>query len=1314
MEQTMAMRAPHQGGDKPRWPLTTAQAGIWFAQQKYPESPACNTGEYWLLEGALAPHHFIRAVRQTFDEIPGLHCAFVATGEGPFMEANPACWQMAERDLRRESDPLAAAQVEMETLLATPFNLAEGLLFATTLYRLADRQWAWFIAVHHIAIDGFGLRLICQRVALWYEELCRGGLPAPCGYATQTELLAEEADYQASPRAARDLDFFVQQLAGVESPASLSRRPVQGPGYIHRLEQRLAGRLWQALVARAGCSSCHPYSLLLAAVASYVHRMSGAGEVVLGLPLMGRLGSQAADTPCMKVNVLPLHIEVTGASRVGELLAQVERQFAALRRHQGCRQEHLQQRQPGQPLFGPQVNLMPFTRTLTFGEVRGEVRVLAAGPVEECAFYFAEEAGDVTLTLEAHQGRFSHQESERHLARLVAYLEAWSNAGDDIEAVRLPLLLACEQAELARWNETSHPLPSTTLSALLGEGLAAANPAAIALECCEERWSVAELRQRTRQLASYLVGRGIGPGCRVAVVIPRSPELILAQQAIMAVGAVYVPVDPDYPAERIGYILASSEPALLLTCRALAMSMAPDIPAVCLDAPEVAKTLAAVAPCTLPAPKPEDTAYIIYTSGSTGRPKGVVVSHAAIVNRLLWMQHMYPIGPADRVLQKTPAGFDVSIWEFFWPVMTGARLVLAKPGGHKDPAYLAALIEQAGITTLHFVPSMLQIFVGQAEPKRCRTLRQVFCSGEALPADLVQRWYGAFAAPLHNLYGPTEAAVDVTWYPCRADEEVTSVPIGYPVWNTCIHILDPWLQPVPPGVAGELWIGGVQVAEGYFGQPELTAERFIANPFGAGRLYRSGDLAAWREDGSIEYLGRLDFQVKIRGQRIELEEIELVLLQHPSVAQAVVLAPEFAQGDRRLAAYVVAADEGELTLAELTPALSAALPDYMVPGLLVTLAELPLTPNGKLDRKALPLPDLATAVGQQLPRTLLEERLCRLFAEVLGLVRVGAGDNFFALGGHSLLAAQLVVRIEEALGQTLSLACLFETPSPAQLARRLGDEREEMPMLLPLRGRREEAGLSGPTLFCVHPAGGLGWCYASLVAHLPTSMAVYALQARALCQPDAPLPATFDELALDYVTELRRHQSEGPYWLLGWSIGGMLVHRMAAMLQEQGQEVAMVLLLDAYPCHQWHTQPLPDEQHMLDALLRMGGIAVSDAALGSLTREEVVARLGEEGSALAMLDEQVVSAMIGLIDHNNRLIRQPVDYCYHGEVIFIEALGSRQPWLDGRGWETLTRGTIHYQHFPCLHQEMVHPDWLAKIGELVCKRLQAAEREVQS
>ncbi|MGL6405883.1 amino acid adenylation domain-containing protein [Aeromonas veronii] len=410
---------------------------------------------------------------------------------------------------------------------------------------------------------------------------------------------------------------------------------------------------------------------------------------------------------------------------------------------------------------------------------------------------------------------------------------------------------------------------------------------------------MAELRQRTRQLACYLAGRGVGPGCRVAVVIPRSPELILAQQAIMAVGAVYVPVDPDYPAERIGYILASSDPALVLTSHTLQMPLDVAAPLVCLDAPGVAEQLAAVelattAPCELPAPGPEDAAYIIYTSGSTGRPKGVVVSHGAIVNRLLWMQHMYPIGPADRVLQKTPAGFDVSIWEFFWPFMTGARLVLAKPGGHKDPAYLAELIEQAGITTLHFVPSMLQIFVAQAEPARCHALRQVFCSGEALPADLVQRWNGTFSAPLHNLYGPTEAAVDVTWYPCRADEAVTSVPIGYPVWNTSIHILDPCLQPVPPGVAGELWIGGVQVADGYFGQPELTAERFIANPFGAGRLYRSGDLAAWREGGAIEYLGRLDFQVKIRGQRIELEEIEQVLLRHPRVAQAVVLAPEFA------------------------------------------------------------------------------------------------------------------------------------------------------------------------------------------------------------------------------------------------------------------------------------------------------------------------------------------------------------------------------------------------------------------------------------
>ncbi|MEH8264148.1 amino acid adenylation domain-containing protein [Aeromonas veronii] len=1314
MEQTMAMRATQQRGEQPRWPLTTAQAGIWFAQQKYPQSPACNTGEYWLLEGALAPHHFARAVRQTIDEIPGLHCAFVATADGPQMVANPACWQLAERDLRSEADPLAAAQVEMRAQLAVPFNLAGGPLFATTLYRLGEGRWAWFIAVHHIAIDGFGLSLLCQRVANWYEALCVGEQPAPCHYATQQELLAEEVAYQDSPRAARDRDFFVQQLAGVENPASLSRRPAQGPGPTYRLEQRLAGRQWQALVARASRSACHPYSLLLAAVANYVQRMSGAGEVVLGIPLMGRLGSAAADTPCMKVNVVPLRIELSGTSRVGELLAQVERQFAALRRHQGCRQEWLQQRQPGQPLFGPQVNLMPFARTLSVGEghnqVRGEVQVLAAGPVEECAFYFAEEAGATTLTLEVHQGRFSQQESERHLARLVAYLAAWSEAGDEALAVRLPLLLPCEQAELARWNQTDHPLPTTTLSALLAEGLAAADQSAIALECGAERWSVAELRQRTRQLASYLAGRGVGPGCRVAVVIPRAPELIFAQQAIMAVGAVYVPVDPDYPAERIGYILASSDPALVLTSHTLQMPLDVAAPLVCLDAPGVTEQLAAVelattAPCELPAPKPEDAAYIIYTSGSTGRPKGVVVSHGAIVNRLLWMQHMYPIGPADRVLQKTPAGFDVSIWEFFWPFMTGARLVLAKPGGHKDPAYLAELIELAGITTLHFVPSMLQIFVTQAEPARCRALRQVFCSGEALPADLVLRWYGAFSTPLHNLYGPTEAAVDVTWYPCRADEAVTSVPIGYPVWNTSIHILDPWLQPVPPGVAGELWIGGVQVAEGYFGQPDLTAERFIANPFGAGRLYRSGDLAAWREDGAIEYLGRLDFQVKIRGQRIELEEIEQVLLRHPRVAQAVVLAPEFAPGDRRLVAYVVAADSTELTLAELAPALGAALPDYMVPGLLVTLAELPLTPNGKLDRKGLPLPDMASAVGQSLPKTLLEERLCRLFAEILGLARVGADDNFFALGGHSLLAAQLVVRIEESTGQALTLASLFEAPSPAQLARRLGGEREAMPMLLPLRAPGAQSGTSGPTLFCVHPAGGLGWCYAPLVPHLPGDMAVYALQARAICQPDAPLPASFDELALDYVTELRRQQSEGPYWLLGWSLGGMLVHRMAAMLQEQGQEVAMVLLLDAYPCLQWQTQPLPDEQRMLDALLRMGGIAVADEALDSLTRDAVVARLGAEGSALAMLDEQVVSAMIELVGHNNRLIRQPVDYCYHGEVIFIEASASRQPWLDGRGWESLTKGEIRYERFPCLHQEMVHPDWLAKIGALIGERV---------
>ncbi|HYR12181.1 MAG TPA: amino acid adenylation domain-containing protein, partial [Longimicrobium sp.] len=515
---------------------------------------------------------------------------------------------------------------------------------------------------------------------------------------------------------------------------------------------------------------------------------------------------------------------------------------------------------------------------------------------------------------------------------------------------------------------------------------------------------------------------------------------VVSLLAVLKAGGAYVPLDPGLPAERLAYMLEDSGVAVLLTqARLRGILPACDVPVLDVDA---AWDLVAGESAENPAPvvTPSNVAYVIYTSGSTGRPKGVMNQHRGVVNRLVWMQAQFGIGADDVVLQKTPFSFDVSVWEFFWPLQQGARLVMARPDGHRDPLYLQEVIERRGVTTLHFVPSMLQPFVEAVEAGRCASLRNVVCSGEALPPALVRRFYDRFAGPvvLTNLYGPTEAAVDVSCWTCPRDEAADMVPIGRPVWNTQLYVLDASLNPVPVGVPGELYIGGVQVARGYQGRAAMTAERFVPDPFsvrGGARLYRTGDRARWRADGAIEYLGRLDFQVKVRGFRIELGEIEAALRQAPGVRDSTVEVREDQTGDRRLVAYVVGDAEAEV----LRERLRQSLPEYMVPSAFVFLDALPLTPNGKLDRKALPAPegDAYARRSYEAPLGEIEAALAEIWAEVLGVERVGRWDHFFELGGHSLLAIKLIGRMRR-VGLYMEVRALFTTPVLAELALAVG------------------------------------------------------------------------------------------------------------------------------------------------------------------------------------------------------------------------------------------------------------------------------------
>ncbi|HTQ80190.1 MAG TPA: amino acid adenylation domain-containing protein, partial [Thermoanaerobaculia bacterium] len=632
-----------------------------------------------------------------------------------------------------------------------------------------------------------------------------------------------------------------------------------------------------------------------------------------------------------------------------------------------------------------------------------------------------------------------------HFSHLLAGLAA----APDSPLSELPLLAAGERQQLLEWNATETRYASE--ATLHGQIWAQAErtPDAVAVTFESSSLTYRELARRAHNLSVLLRRSGVGPDVAVGICAERSLELVVGLLGILSAGGAYVPIDPAYPQARLKHMLEDSRTPVLLTQEKL-LDRLPAVSGqvLCLDTLNLASGGPQAESRSIE-PAPENLAYVIYTSGSTGLPKGAMNTHRAILNRLLWGQERFELRADDIVIQKTPASFDVSVWEFFLPLLAGARLALARPGGHQDPLYLARFLEQERVTTAHFVPSMLQVFLESGEASGLG-LRRVLCSGEALPQELVNRYLEQIGlpigAPIYNLYGPTEAAVEVTWWPGEAAGDRPGVPIGRPIANLSIHLLSRSGQPVPIGVAGELLIGGAGLARGYWRRPELTAERFVPEPgteVPGSRLYRTGDLARYRGDGAIEFLGRLDHQVKIRGLRIELEEIEGALARHPAVGQAVVVVHRVVAGDSRLVAYIVPAPTTAPTNEELWALLKDRLPEYMLPSTFVFLPVMPLTPSGKVDRRSLPAPEWGGETSVEPPKTPLEELVAQVWSEILGIEQVGAGQNFFALGGHSLLATRVVSRLREFLGVELPVRSLFEAPTVRELSHWVEQERHQ-------------------------------------------------------------------------------------------------------------------------------------------------------------------------------------------------------------------------------------------------------------------------------
>ncbi|WP_270486880.1 non-ribosomal peptide synthetase [Gordonia jacobaea] len=1031
-------------------PLTAAQRGIFFAQQLDPDTPMSVAAFAEFFDDVDA-EVMDRAVQLTANETESglLRVVDDEDGEPRIVVDRGRDIRLGLVDFSDDDEPRARALEWIDNHRSRNVDVYTDPLLETYLLRLGPNRALWYCWGHHIAFDGYAAMYMMVRVAAHYTAITEGhAAPAPSS-ATMAQIAEIDREYHASDAFTRARDHWQQRLRpdGADAPEPTSLSPASAPAapvaIVESIE--LDADLVADIRSRAADHGVRAASVITAAVAIYLARLNDRDDALLSLPVACRDTDLLRTSAGLTSNVLPVGIEFDATTTVADALRIMNSDIKGAVRHQRFRHEEitseiLDDSDGRRGFFGPMVNVMLFFEHIDFGSLRGELNVLSTGPVEDASINVYDGfTGGMRLDLEANPNVYTADDVSVHHNRIVDFLRRFVCAPTDLPVVDITPMTA---SELAAIDDVAHgrsvAATDSTLISLLDAALEQGTATHTALiEPGVETLDTATFTARARSAAAGLAARGIGPESVVGVALPRSADQVVALHAVIRAGAAFLPIDPAEPTQRLAHILDTAKPALIIAAPGWAGA---DTPVVTVD------ELTEPSPSTARprAPRPDNPAYVLFTSGSTGRPKGVVIDHRAIVNRLRWMQDRYRLTSDDRVLQKTPATFDVSVWEFFLPFVAGATLVVARPDGHRDPWYLRDVIAEESITTLHFVPSMLSAFADALTldesftPDALTSLRRIFTSGEALTPATVGSIGELTSAPVHNLYGPTEAAVDVTYHDeCRSD--AGDIPIGRPVDNTSTHVLDHHLMPQPVGAIGELYLGGVQLARGYASRSDLTAARFVADPRQPGaRLYRTGDLVRRRADGEIEYLGRADSQIKIRGQRVELGEIESALAAVPGVRSAAVITfDDAATGGIELAGYVAGADD--LDSRDLRAELTDHLLPHMVPSTITVLTDLPTTSNGKLDRAALPAPTRTSPQSERIdPVTALDVAVVETVSAVLGVPgRVSLFDNLFDLGGNSLSATRVSARLARRTGHRLPLRTVFDAPDLAALCHAL-------------------------------------------------------------------------------------------------------------------------------------------------------------------------------------------------------------------------------------------------------------------------------------
>ncbi|MCM3782687.1 amino acid adenylation domain-containing protein [Neobacillus mesonae] len=1039
-----------------RIPLTEAQAGIWYAQQLDPDNPIYNTAEYIEILGPLDLDTFQRAVRQMVTETRTLTASFNEGEEGPYqMIDDQASWELEIIDVSELSDPEKSAVHWMQMDLRTPVDLRNDLIFAEALYKIGEDRYFWYQRIHHIAIDGFGVTQLIRRAAQIYTAFVQNELPVPSKFGSIATILDMEAAYRSSEQKAADRSFWLAHYEnGIEIPSLAQDASASGQAdSFFRESLYLSDSCCSQLQLASKEIGAVWSEVIVAAIAAYMHRLTGSDKLVFGLPMMNRAGAGVLSVPSTVMNVVPLHLHLDTEHTFRELVQQTASSIRQVGKHQTYRHEELRRDLKlglkAQNLYGPIINIMPFESVLKWGKMaKGAVHNLAAGPVENLTFniYGSADGKKLRFDMDANPLLYSRSDIRQHLLRLSAYIENLASGRPDHFYHHSELLLPDEkELILHKWNAPEAAEIEEKQVTEWFEEQAARTPDHIAVSYNNQSITYDELNNRVNRLARLLIQKGAGPERIVAILLNRSIDMVVSMLAVLKSGAAYMPLDPEFPGDRLHYMLTDANPVSLITeTEMYGSSFIPDqLSMLIMDDPHFIEELAVCSGHNLTEAEasahgsisPDHPAYVIYTSGSTGKPKGVVVHRGGVSNFLIAMQDLIKVSEADRMLAVTTVSFDIAVLELFLPLLHGAETVIAPKRTIQDPEAFSKLVSKTGITMIQATPTLWQTIVLSC-PEKIAGMK-ILVGGEALSKELYES-FEQLRCEVVNLYGPTETTI---WSSAALlwERSGQAPVIGSPIRNTQMYILDSRLEPLPPGIIGDLYIAGNGLARGYLNRPELTAERFIANPFGAPgtRMYQTGDLARWLADGTIDYIGRSDHQLKIRGYRIELGEIESVMMSHPSVLQSAVAARTDDSGEQRLVAYVVADSNRELAASDLRSYAGEQLPEYMVPSAVVFMEELPLTPNAKLDRKALPAPDFSIEASARHPRTPQEELLAELFAEILRLPRVGIDDSFFDLGGHSLLAGRLLLRIRDVFDKDISIVHLFEAPTVAKLAKKL-------------------------------------------------------------------------------------------------------------------------------------------------------------------------------------------------------------------------------------------------------------------------------------